>query len=47
MESESYGGGNHLSGKEENQGKLQGVWGDNGCFFPVTPYGEVTRYSTA
>ena len=43
----SYRGGNHLSGKKDNQGKLQRVWWDNGRFFPATLYGEVTWYSTS
>ena len=35
----------HLSGEEENQGKLYGIRGDNGSVLPSTPHGVVPRNS--
>ena len=37
----------HILGKEENQSKLYGVRGDNGCVLTLAIHGEVTCYSTA
>ena len=40
-------GGTNLSGQEENQGKLQGMWRVNDCLLPVTSYGDNTWDSIA
>ena len=42
VQSTSHLGGNDPFGKDENKGKLQGVWRVNGCLFPTKSYGDST-----
>ena len=46
VQEESNGIGVQVSGAEENQGELQGVWGGNGVVLSLSPHGENTQNST-
>ena len=47
VQEESDGRRGHLSGEEENQGKLRRVRGENGVIITLTPHVEVKWYITA
>ena len=47
IHAEINGGGGQVSRAEENQGKLQGVWGGDGSAIPPPPHGDSTGDSRA